>query len=370
MIGYHLYIHIPFCRSRCPYCDFYSLPYEESLARQYINILSKEIRNLNINVTTTYIGGGTPTVLSSNLLDSLLKSMERIIRRSKEVTIEANPESLTDDKLKLFLKKGINRISIGVQSLREDKLKLLGRIHSPGEGIEAVYKAKRIGFKNINVDLIYGVPYETLESWRKELKILVKLPVTHISCYSLTLDESTSLYKLKEKIDEETVAQMFLYNMNYLPRKGFYHYEVSNFAKRNYQCKHNLAYWDNAPYIGLGPSAVSFIEGRRVKNVEDIQRYIEGKNSKKYSIIEERLSPLRRAKETVCLNLRRKVGVEFARFRERTGFDFWEIEDRDGVRRLIKNGFLRYKKRGKEIVGLFLTKKGFLYADEVCSELI
>lgn len=366
-----LYIHIPFCEKKCPYCDFYSIPYDEDLASCYLDILSYEIKNLNKSISTVYIGGGTPTILDEKLLDFLLISLEKILKRSEENTIEANPESLTKDKIKLFLRRGINRISIGVQSLRDEKLKFLGRIPTSSQAIEKVMEAKKLGFKNINIDLIYGLPHEELDEFKKEIKKVVKLPITHLSCYMLTLKKSSPLYKYIKDISEEEVARMYRFLMRYLPQRGFYQYEVSNFAKRNYFSRHNIIYWKNKEYIGLGASSVSYTEGIRTKRVADVKKYIQLiKENKSPIVFKEKLSPSKRAKETASLNIRLKEGINFSRFQKETGFDFWQIEEKNQIHDLIKKGWLRYKKRGKKKVGISLTEEGFLFADSVSSSLL
>jgi len=366
-----LYIHIPFCKKKCPYCDFYSISSDKDLASQYLDILSYKIKKINKNISTVYIGGGTPTVLDEELLNFLLIKMEEILKKSEENTIEANPESLTREKIKIFLRRGITRISIGVQSLREEKLKFLGRIHTKEEGVEKVLMAKRLGFKNINIDLIYGLPYEKLSDFKKEIEEAVKLPITHISCYMLTLKKSSPLYKYIKNISQEEVARMYKFLMRYLPSCGFYQYEVSNFAKKNYSSRHNAIYWKNKEYIGLGASSVSYIEGKRVKKIADVKRYIQlVKENISPVIFEEKLSPYKRAKETASLNIRLKEGINFSQFKKETGFDFWQIEDEEEIYNLVKKGLLKYKKRNKKIIGISLTKQGFLFADEVSSSLV
>lgn len=366
-----LYIHIPFCKKKCPYCDFYSIPYEPKLASMYIDILSKDIEKLNNKITTVYIGGGTPSVLSIKLLDKLLKKLTPIFRLSKENTIEANPESLDEDKIELFLKRGITRLSVGVQSVCESKLKVLGRVHTVSQSYDAIFKAKRTGFKNISIDLIYGLAGETLKEWKKELREVTNLPIKHISCYALSCEEKTPFYKYKKLISEEVVSEMMKWNMEYLPGKRFFQYEISNFAKDGFKCRHNLLYWDSCSYIGLGPSAVSYIKNIRSKNISCVRRYIKCRKGGKGSIeFKEKLTPLKRAKETAALNIRRLQGLNFNNFKKSTGFDFWEVVDKKTIGFLVRNGLLRHKKRNNSLVGIQLTRRGVLFADEVCAWLV
>jgi oxygen-independent coproporphyrinogen-3 oxidase len=370
-----LYLHIPFCRKKCIYCDFYSIEYRSDIASSYIDILCKQINKLDSDFSTIYIGGGTPTVLEISLWKKLFRSLARFYRSRVEFTIEANPESLCRDKIKLFLDEGVNRISIGVQSLYEDKLQKLTRIHSAQEGEEKVLLAKREGFKNINIDLIFGVWDEELSSWRKELRKVVSMPITHISAYSLTVEEKTPLFKkLKEgnlpPLNEEVIAQMYEFNLDYLPWKGFLQYEVSNFSKRGYQCQHNLNYWHNNSYVGLGPSAVSYLEGVRKKNVSDCGEYI--KRAKRNEVpfdYQEKLKPLQKAKETAAVKIRCKEGIDFQEFKSKTGYDFLRVA-RNDIKDFIKQGILRYKKKRGKIKGLCLTKKGFLFSDTVSSAFL
>jgi oxygen-independent coproporphyrinogen-3 oxidase len=368
-----LYIHIPFCRQKCPYCDFYSINYDNELANSYLKALIQQIDTVNNNFTTLYIGGGTPSVLSFNLLKILLKSLSKLSKKAKEFTIEANPESLDEDKIKLFLDNGVTRLSLGVQSLSDMKLKKLGRIHFADKGRKSILLAKKEGFKNISTDLIFGLPEESLESWAKELKEVVRLPLNHISVYSLTYEKNTLFFKELQKkkikpLNDEIAAKMYKLAMAYLPKKGFRQYEVSNFAKRGFICRHNYNYWQNKPYLGLGSSAVSFLQGQRLRNPKPIEDYIvkvnKGLNP---ALFIEKLSPLRHAKETAALKIRTKEGIDFAWFKKECGYDFLAIEAKV-LTKLIRERLLKYKKSsvGKR-TGIFLTEKGFLFADTVAS---
>ncbi len=370
-MGISLYIHIPFCKRKCPYCDFYSIIYQEELAEQYINIISEEIGKLNISFDTVYIGGGTPTVMSVSLWKRLLDSLKKILKNSCENTVEANPESLSKEKLKLFLEYNINRISIGVQSLNDNKLKFLGRIHNAERGIKAVMEAKECGFYNISIDLIYGCLNEVSKSWEKELAKAIKLPVTHISCYALSCEPNTDFYKLKENIDDREVAKMYAFNMSFLPKKGYKQYEVSNFALDGFECKHNLKYWEGSFYLGIGASAVSYIDGMRKKNISDVREYIKrlvlGQSCIEFR---ESLSRRKRAKELAALKIRTKKGIDFDWFRKATGFDFLGVESKEVLEELRRRGLLRFYKKGRILKKVTLTKKGYLFCDEVSSYFV
>ena len=370
-----LYIHIPFCKRKCVYCDFYSTIYNEKIAADYIDVILKEAEGLTITPSTIYIGGGTPTALDARLLARLLKGLARYSRNASEFTFEANPESLDDEKIKLLLDCGANRLSIGVQSLNEQKLKKLGRIHNVQRAEEAVHRASKRGFKNIGVDLIFGVWNETPEGWKKELEAIVRLPITHISCYSLTYEKHTPLFQALEQkslvpLDDTVVAAMYECAIDILSLRGFKQYEVSNFAKEGYACAHNLNYWDNSPYVGLGTSAVSYIDGTRSKNVSDVADYIRRFDEGKPLIASsETLTPLRRAKETAAVKIRTRDGIDFAWFKAKTGFDFLELEKK-ALATLLEKDLIKYTKESNRPTGICLKRKGFLFCDTVSSELL
>ncbi len=370
-----LYIHIPFCRKKCPYCDFYSIIYDEALAATFIKVLSLQIEKLPDDFNTIYIGGGTPTVLSRPLFLQLFKSLDAKIKKASEVTIESNPESLNKEKIKLFLDNGINRLSIGLQSSEDEKLKKLGRIHTVNKGIETVFLAKKFGFTNISVDMIFGVWGQTLGKWEDEIKEIAKLPINHISAYALTYEKGTPLFKnVKNRyilpLNESVVAKMYKFVMGYLPRQGFMQYEVSNFAKKGFACKHNLIYWDNGYYIGFGPSAVSFASRVRTKNVSGVIKYIE-KVTKEQDFFEfkEKLSRKKLALETSALKIRTKGGIDFSWFKSQTGYDFLELQ-KEALGNLVDSNLLKYKKKKGKESGVYLSRRGFLFADTVSSNLL
>ena len=363
-----LYIHIPFCKRKCPYCDFYSISYQSSLAKDYIDILSEEVKKINIKIDTVYIGGGTPSVLPIGFLERLLMSLKSILKVSRENTIEVNPESINKDKLILLRRYNVNRISIGMQSLYDSKLKFLGRIHSAKEAKTALFNAKEYGFSNISIDLIYGIPGERLSSWKEELKEAAGLPIQHISCYSLIPEPHTKFYKLRNAIDEETVAKMYLFNMWFLPRAGFSQYEVSNFSMTGFECAHNIKYWQGLEYIGIGPSAVSFVNRKRIKNIPDVGNYINKYLARKDTAARiDKLSRPKYAKELAALKIRTKRGINFRWFQTRTGFDFFDIEEKEDIYEFKKRGLLRIHKERDIDTGIYLSHRGFLFCDEVSS---
>ena len=365
-----LYLHIPFCRKKCLYCDFCSIDYESRLAEDYIDVLCRQIADLEGKFSSIYIGGGTPSVLDARLLAKLLKAMKRLVNLGTEFTVEANPESLKEDILDVFKINGVNRLSIGVQSLNNRKLKNLGRIHDAQAARQAVSLAKKSGFDNISIDLIFGLWDEELLVWKQDLKEAASLPVRHISAYGLTYEKDTPLFKAKENgeikpLDNELAGRMYEYAMDYLEEEGFKQYEVSNFSQDGFSCQHNLNYWENNEYLGLGPSAVSYIGGLRKENIHDVRKYALRVNSgKDYVLSSERLVPLARARETAAVKIRTSRGIDFKWFKEKTGFDFPDLEA-VALPKLTDAGLISYNKGG-----ICLTKKGFLFADTVSAEFV
>jgi oxygen-independent coproporphyrinogen-3 oxidase len=282
--------------------------------------------------------------------------------RSSEFTIEANPESLSAEKLDLFLDNGVNRISIGIQSFNDTKLKMLGRIHDDKSGKKAVALAHKKGFRNISIDLIFGVCQEKPESWKKDLKCAADLPVKHISSYCLDCK------KIETK--EEEAADMYEYAMDFLNKKGFRQYEISNFTKDGYASRHNLNYWNNDPYIGLGPSAVSYIGGKREENTADIADYLK-RFSRGEPLTEsiEKLKDTDSAKETAAIKIRTMEGIDFKWFKDKTGLDFQSLEQA-ALPKLLEDGLVEYIKTKDGFSAVALTCKGILFCDIVSSAFL
>ncbi len=365
-----LYIHIPFCRKKCLYCDFCSVDYDSILGGEYVDVLCRQIADLQGKFSSIYIGGGTPSVLGALVLSKLLKALNGLVESETEFSVEANPESLNEDILEVMRDNRLNRLSIGVQSLNNRKLKNLGRIHDAHTAYQAVSRAKKKGFDNISIDLIFGLWDEDLEVWKQDLKEAVSLPVKHISTYCLTYEKGTPLFMAKEKgeikpLDNESSGRMYEYAMDYLEGNGFKQYEVSNFSQDGFSCRHNLNYWDNNEYLGLGPSAVSYVDGIRKENIREVKEYIlRVKSGKDCVLSSEKLAPLARAKETAALKIRTAGGIDFSWFKRNTGFAFSELEA-DALPKLTEAGLISYNKGG-----ICLTKKGFLFADSVSAEFI
>jgi oxygen-independent coproporphyrinogen III oxidase len=373
--GKGLYIHVPFCRQKCLYCDFYSDSYIEKLADSYIAVVLSQMQGLKMDFSSIYIGGGTPSVLSLGLLDDLLSCAAGLRRKDSEFTIEINPESVDEEKLRLFMDKGVNRVSIGAQSFNDLKLKSLGRIHGSEEALKAIDLSKKSGFNNISIDMIFGVSGESMEDWKSELKKAAGLGIQHISCYSLSYEKDSPLFRMREKksimpLDDEAVAELYKYAISYLPGMGYGHYEVSNFAKLGFECGHNLNYWDNNPYIGIGPSAVSYVDGIRYENVRDTEEYIDRyEKDIDLAIYREKLSSVKMAKETAAVKIRTSQGIDYSWFEDKTGFDLEDITEKGMLDELCRDKLLEYKRDDatKEIIGAKLTEKGFLFSDTVSS---
>jgi len=370
-----LYIHIPFCRSKCPYCDFHSIVPQSQLANDYIKALVSKISFLNSDFSSVYIGGGTPSALSLANLKKLITVLRPITKEVGEFTIEVNPESSNEKKFELFLKNNVSRISIGVQSFNGKKLKKLGRVHSAEDSKRVVKLAKSIGFEDIGIDLIFGVNGESLADWKKELRIAVALGLKHISTYCLTYEEGTPLFmQIKKKfiipLDDKITSNMYKESIKYLTKFGYRHYEISNFAKPGFESKHNMNYWYGYPYLGLGPSAVSYLDGRRQKNTSSVTDYIDKLNRGITTVVfSETLSKKRKAKELAALRIRTNEGINFDWFKKNTGFDFLRLEERS-LGQLLDNRLLRYKLQKGKITGICLTNKGFLFCDTVSSSFL
>lgn len=322
-----IYIHIPFCVKKCYYCDFISFTNQNENIETYIKAVLKELDEYDLNkynVTTIYIGGGTPSAISSAYIVNILEKIKEKIKNNKtkrkdiETTIEVNPGTVTKEKLQDYKNAGVNRLSIGLQTTNNKLLKIIGRIHTYEEFLETYKLAEKVGFKNINVDLMIGLPSQTIQDLKDSLNKVIKLEPKHISTYSLILEEDTILEKLveSEKVilpDEDKERQMYWYVKNTLELNGYKHYEISNFAKEGYESKHNLNCWEQKQYIGLGLAASSYINNERYSNVIDMKKYLNGSGK----IIEEKQSIEDAEKEYMLLGLRKISGVNIAKFKEK-----------------------------------------------------
>lgn len=320
-----IYIHIPFCVRKCFYCDFVSYAKKESVQKKYIEALQKEIlnwkkSNKDVKIKTIYIGGGTPSCIDSKFITEILNLIN--IKNAEEITIEVNPGTVNKEKLYDYKNAGINRLSIGLQSTNNELLKKIGRIHNYEQFLETYKMAREVGFNNINVDLMIGLPGQTMDDLKTSLEDIINLNPEHISVYSLILEDETPLKKMIEnnilKLPEEDLErQMYWYTKDFLKINGYNHYEISNFAKQGFYSKHNLDCWEQKEYIGFGISAHSYIDRKRFGNISNLDNYIknciEG-GFDKNRIIEEEQDKKDEMKEYMILGLRKINGISIQKF--------------------------------------------------------
>ncbi len=367
---YGVYLHIPFCKGKCLYCDFYSINYNKDKVCSFLEAIKKEIilrtKKLNtsqICVDTIYFGGGTPSILRVDQIKKILDTLNDVfsIPPQKEITIEVNPSNVSDEMFTQYRRVGINRVVIGVQSFDDEELKMLGRNHSVKDSEAAVKLAKLSGFKKIGFDLIYGLPGQTIEKWEKSLDRTIKLFPSHISTYSLTWNKNTVIGRMIEDNilstpDDDIVADMFMLADKKLTDAGYEHYEISNFALPGHRCRHNDRYWKCKNYFGFGPSAHSFINKKRSKNLSDINmyNYLLLKNILPIEY-EEEITWEKQLIEKISLGLRTNDGVPFG----------YVSQNMDFIQFVISKGLASINHDR-----LTLTPRGFLLADEIALSLI
>ncbi|MBQ3103948.1 MAG: radical SAM family heme chaperone HemW [Oscillospiraceae bacterium] len=366
-----LYIHIPFCKSKCAYCDFYSLPRCESEMDAYCGALAAHLtetapRCESYAVDTVYFGGGTPSYLGAKRLCRLLKTVKKhyALTRDAEITFEANPDSAKTVKdLKALRKAGFNRISLGVQSTDDALLHAIGRIHTFADVKEAVSAARKAGFMNISCDLIFGLPNQTMAHWQKTLEDILALEVEHLSCYGLMLEEGTPLYEKRESLvipDDDAQADMYLFTVDYLAAHGYAQYEISNFAKAGFPSRHNLRYWQLKEYAGFGPGAHSDLGGVRFAYEKDLASYLRGELKLSES---EAIAARERDGEYLMLSLRMAEGVSPAEYEKRFRRPFAPLEK--ALAPFMKEGLA--EKSGENYR---LTAKGFLLSNSIIAALL
>lgn len=367
-----IYLHIPFCKKACHYCNFHFSTQIEHIDT-FVNALIKEIaiqkNYLDTPVETIYFGGGTPSLLNTTHLDKIMEAiyMHYKIATEVEFTLEANPDDMDVAKASMWKSKGINRLSIGIQSFQEEALAWMNRAHTTNQSHSAIEIAKKIGIHNISTDLIYGTPLLSDEALLKDLEILHQYEIPHISCYALTVEEKTALYSLIEKkkiedVDTEKQARHFEMVVHALLNKGFEHYEISNFAKPGHQSKHNSNYWKGTPYLGLGPSAHSFNANSRQWNIAHNQLYIHSLMENKVPFEIENLEVVTQYNEYVMISLRLLEGISLT-----------EIESRFGEAYLqhtlvIANELLAMGKIEKTSKGYAIVKNARFLADGIASD--
>lgn len=375
MLG--LYIHIPFCISKCKYCDFNSYKLNLDEKRKYLNALQKEMKFYKEEargkeIDTIFIGGGTPSILNQDEIKFLFDNIKNNfnIKNNAEITMECNPGTLTLNKLKTMKECGVNRLSIGLQAVQNKHLEYIGRIHTYEEFEENYYQAKKVGFENINIDLMYALPNQSKKDWIESLEKIVKLNPTHISAYSLILEEDTELFKMYERkefelLDEETDIEMYEYTIKYLKSYGYNQYEISNYAKEEFECRHNILYWKCENYIGLGASASGYLNETRYNNLCELKKYENTINTGRKPIEwEEKLSIKDKVEESIFLGLRMNEGIKFMDFYEKYNIDFEEVYEKE-INKLNKMKLIEISDKG-----MILTQKGREISNSVFVEFI
>ena len=370
-----IYIHIPFCTVKCIYCDFYSITEREDSIHRFINAITREIEMCNLDVSewtfdTIFIGGGTPSLFNGEKIEKIISVLYKKFDLSElvEFTIEVNPGEAPTEHLKLYKDYGINRLSIGVQSLQPKLLKFLTRIHDRKEVFKTFHNARDIGYDNINIDLIHSIPGQTLKLWKSDLEEIIELNPDHISAYCLTVEKGTELFGMvKKKITlmpkEELNAKFFENTIEILTSNNYSLYEISNFSKPGLHCKHNLHYWNIEPYIGFGPSAHSFDSKYRWNNTKNLDSYLQGiESNRSIKSNVELLSKTNIINETIGFGLRMSSGIALNKlpkeYRKRFEGRLFSANQK------FKNCLQKKNQR------VSLSKKGLLFADEIIVDLL
>lgn len=368
-----LYIHIPFCKQRCFYCDFPTFAGKERFREEYIEALVKEIEEKcsNYLIKTIFIGGGTPSYLEERELKKLLIKVSKLnLSENLEYSIECNPGTINEEKLKIMKNYGVNRISFGLQSCDDELLKKIGRIHTFEEFLDNYHLARKIGFNNINIDLMYGLPNLSIENWKNTLEKICDLKPEHISAYSLIIEEGTAFYSLYEKDklklpNEEEERIMDKLTKEILNFNGYHQYEISNFALEGKECEHNKVYWSLDEYIGVGSSSSSYINGYRIVNITSINDYIKKINNNESVIAEKYKNSIEdEMEEFIFMGLRMVSGISLLKFKRRFGVDIYSIYNKV-IEKNIKDGLLVVEENK-----MFLTAKGMELSNSVMSDFI
>lgn len=370
-----MYLHIPFCLRKCSYCDFYSIPpASQELMQRYSHRLAELIRSWgaflpDASLDTIYLGGGTPSLLSEAMMQEILEAIYSAwhVEPDAEISMEANPATLPLKKAQSFYQAGIHRISLGVQSFVPEELRTLGRLHGVKEVLSTIEHLTQAGFSNWNLDLIYGVPGQTLSSWEYSLKQAMACAPKHLSMYLLQMDPCVALYQQiergeKQEPDENSIVRMFYEGSEWLEQSGMVHYEISNFALPGKMCRHNLHYWKSHPYIGLGAGAVSFFKGRRFRLSQSVQTFLEGDGMPEQGwgeVLEEILTPQERLSDAMVMGLRCMQGVSRQELKQRFGIDY-AVHYAQAIHECEQEGLL-------ESQGGFLrlTPKGWFLSNQV-----
>lgn len=373
-----IYIHIPFCRQKCGYCDFYSVKFDEESESRYVGALIKEIKyykellSLKYTVDTVYFGGGTPSILSPSNIIRITECLNASFSMdgNSEISMEANPNTFTEANLHLYKKAGINRLSIGIQSLNDTILQGIGRLHDSREALEAIDISLKKGFENINADVMFNIPGQTVEDIRSTLNQIAERGVKHVSFYSLKLEKGTPMFDMEKnhKIimpDEEEERGMYYAGREVMEKNNLPQYEISNFAMKDYQCRHNLKYWQQEEYLGLGPSAHSFLNNRRFSSASNIRSYINDSEHNNFNkIVHEVLGRDDLIFENIMLNLRLTRGIDIDGFNKKFNLDF-KTEYKNQIKYLVRNELLECKDGN-----IKLTKRGMDLSNHVFQQFM
>jgi oxygen-independent coproporphyrinogen-3 oxidase len=368
-----IYIHIPFCRTKCLYCDFLSFSGKDDMIAPYLDALCTDIAAAapdfaGYKVVSVFFGGGTPTVLTAAQLGRVFNAVADNYRLAGDVSVttEANPETVDFAYLSQLRQEGFNRISFGVQSFDGHLLEAIGRIHSPQKAVAAVNMAARAGFADINIDLIYALPHQTSSGFAAALEAAVKLPITHISCYALTVEEGTSLAQNAASLtaipDEATDRQMYHMARKMLAARGFTHYEISNWARDGFACRHNMGYWIHRQYMGFGVGAHSFVDGKRICKIDDLAAYINGDVSCR---LLETVDKKAEMAEFMMLGLRLMQGIDINEFAKRFDRDIFDVFGAQ-LKKFKEQGLLNIGDNGK----ISLTPRGIDISNTIFAEFL
>lgn len=371
-----IYIHVPFCRSKCAYCDFYSLATrDDRLMDGYLDAVCAHVKEAGAlapgyQVDTVYFGGGTPSFLGADGMASVLSAIRRAfdVSNTAEITFEANPDSVTPRLLRRLRSEGFNRVSLGIQTDDDSILEMIGRPHTYAQAVEAVRQIRKAGYKNLSVDLMYGLPGQNLSGWEETLRNVLKLEPDHISCYGLKLEEGTPLCRNQELYrmpDDDVQADMYLAANDILRSKAFRQYEISNFCRRGMESKHNLKYWTGGEYLGFGPDASSDFAGKRFRMIRDLRRYIDGvlQHGQVVSEVQE-IPPRERAGEYLMTRLRTNIGILPEEYEKRYLLPFAPLER--ALEDCAKRGHAVKMDGGN----WRLTPEGFLISNSIISDLL
>lgn len=372
-----LYVHIPFCVKKCGYCDFLSWCGTSEEKETYVQALLKEIESYRefargYRVSTVFVGGGTPSVLEAGQMEGVLGNIQEVFELEKkpEITLEMNPGTVTEEKLQCYKENGVNRLSIGLQSVKNEKLEVLGRIHSYEEFLESYELARKAGFTNISVDLISSIPGQKLEEWKEELAALSALSPEHISVYQLIIEAETPFYEKyaeHEELlpDEEESREIYLWTGSFLKEQGYEQYEISNYAKPGKESRHNLKYWERGDYLGLGLGAASMVRNIRMSNTKDMKTYLERCGQPKTMREDVQfLEEARQMEEFMFLGLRKTRGVSRKEFRRIFGQEMDMVYEK-ALHKCLENGMLKEHKDR-----VYLSEEGALLSNAVLSEFL